>query len=415
MARARRRRRVARAHPSRRSCPARAADTARLLALAATPGAQHRAGPLRRDARPLAQPALRDVHVSLPACRPRRTSSAAASTTSTSPASPARSAATTSGSGATSTSCAWRCRSAPATGGDDAANRFVPARVAVPIQPGADPREALRARARAADAPRKSETAIGAAEGLAGALHRRCPTAFLVAMTRAQTRTTDFAATNLRGSPVPLYIAGARMLANYPFGPRTGTALNATRAQLLRRPQHRASTSTRPRSPTSTRSWPTRRVVRRAARVRLTGVAAVYGPDARAVALDRVEPLGVAGIAPPCVPALGGEVDHVEVQRRRVVGQLDEVARAGMRLGARRAGRRARPSRAPGSGTAAHADTVASSSPAVTASSASASPASSSTSCPSSSRNRSAADHEKEGTSCRSLGPGDDPRAAERT
>ena len=47
-------------------------------------------------------------------------------------------------------------------------------------------------------------------------------------MTRAQARTTDFAATNLRGSPVPLYIAGQRVIASYPFGPRTNTALNAT-------------------------------------------------------------------------------------------------------------------------------------------------------------------------------------------
>jgi hypothetical protein len=54
------------------------------------------------------------------------------------------------------------------------------------------------------------------------------PTALLVALTRAQTRTTDFAATNLRGSPVPLWVAGARVLASYPFGPRTGTALNIT-------------------------------------------------------------------------------------------------------------------------------------------------------------------------------------------
>jgi len=54
------------------------------------------------------------------------------------------------------------------------------------------------------------------------------PTALLIAMTRSQTRTTDFAATNLRGSPLPLYIAGAPVLANYPFGPRTATALNAT-------------------------------------------------------------------------------------------------------------------------------------------------------------------------------------------
>ena len=73
----------------------------------------------------------------------------------------------------------------------------------------------------------RGESAIGAAEGLA-VLLTGLPTAFLVAMTRAQTRTTDFAATNLRGSPLPLYIAGAPVIANYPFGPRTGTALNAT-------------------------------------------------------------------------------------------------------------------------------------------------------------------------------------------
>jgi len=110
--------------------------------------------------------------------------------------------------------------------GDDAANRFVPARLVVPIQPVDDPR-ALFADIRARLAAAKDEAAIGAAENLA-VLFTGLPTAFLVAMTRAQTRTTDFAATNLRGSPLPLYIAGARVIASYPFGPRTGTALNAT-------------------------------------------------------------------------------------------------------------------------------------------------------------------------------------------
>ena len=109
---------------------------------------------------------------------------------------------------------------------DDAANRFVPARLVVPIQPDDEP-TILFERVRAQLAAAKNETAIGAAEGLAVVL-TPLPTAFLVAMTRAQARTTDFAATNLRGSPVPLYIAGARVLANYPFGPRTNTALNAT-------------------------------------------------------------------------------------------------------------------------------------------------------------------------------------------
>jgi WS/DGAT/MGAT family acyltransferase len=109
---------------------------------------------------------------------------------------------------------------------DDAANRFVPARVVIPIQPDDDP-PALFGAVREQLLAARNEAAIGAAEGLAVVL-TPLPTAFLVAIGRAQARTTDFAATNLRGSPVPLYIAGARVLANYPFGPRTNTALNAT-------------------------------------------------------------------------------------------------------------------------------------------------------------------------------------------
>jgi len=110
--------------------------------------------------------------------------------------------------------------------GDHAANRFVPARVLLPIQPADNPAELFElVRERLSIA--RGEQAIGVAEGLAG-LITALPTAVLVALTRAQTRTTDFAATNLRGSPIPLWIAGARVIASYPFGPRTGTALNAT-------------------------------------------------------------------------------------------------------------------------------------------------------------------------------------------
>ena len=109
---------------------------------------------------------------------------------------------------------------------DEAANRFVPARVVIPIQPDDDP-PTLFAAVRERLVAARNESAIGAAEGLAIVL-TPLPTAFLVAMTRAQARTTDFAATNLRGSPVTLYIAGARVIANYPFGPRANTALNAT-------------------------------------------------------------------------------------------------------------------------------------------------------------------------------------------
>lgn len=105
-------------------------------------------------------------------------------------------------------------------------NSFVPARVLVPIQPAHDVRTLFGdVHERLRDA--KGETAVTAAEGLAG-LISGWPTSVLVAMTRSQTRTIDFGASNLRGSPVPLYLAGARIHASYPFGPRTGCALTVT-------------------------------------------------------------------------------------------------------------------------------------------------------------------------------------------
>jgi diacylglycerol O-acyltransferase / wax synthase len=110
--------------------------------------------------------------------------------------------------------------------GDTSTNRFVPARVLVPIQPAYDFRalfDDVHERLQSA----KRETAVSAAEGLA-ALVSGLPTSLLVAMTRSQTRTIDFGASNLRGSPVPLYLAGSRILGSYPMGPRTGCALTVT-------------------------------------------------------------------------------------------------------------------------------------------------------------------------------------------
>jgi diacylglycerol O-acyltransferase len=105
-------------------------------------------------------------------------------------------------------------------------NSFVPARVLVPIQPAHDLHTLfgdVHERLQAA----KQETAVGAAEGIAG-LVSGLPTSVLVAMTRSQTRTIDFGASNLRGSPVPLYLAGSHIEASYPFGPRTGCPLTVT-------------------------------------------------------------------------------------------------------------------------------------------------------------------------------------------
>lgn len=109
---------------------------------------------------------------------------------------------------------------------DVAANRFAPARTLVPIQPADDPLT-LFATVRERLGAAKHEPALQLVEGLAG-LVSALPTALLVAFTRNQARTIDFAASNLRGSPQPLYLAGARIEQNFPFGPRAGTALNVS-------------------------------------------------------------------------------------------------------------------------------------------------------------------------------------------
>jgi hypothetical protein len=109
--------------------------------------------------------------------------------------------------------------------GEQSANRFVPTRLLVPTDPDDVGARFATISERLRDT--RQEPALAAAELLAG-FASGLPTSMLVAATHSQTRTIDFATSNLRGSPVPLYLAGARILANYPFGPRTGCALNVT-------------------------------------------------------------------------------------------------------------------------------------------------------------------------------------------
>jgi hypothetical protein len=113
------------------------------------------------------------------------------------------------------------------TRGDDeeSANSFTPARVLVPVQPK-DPGMRLKLVHERLHGLR-DEPAVTAAGSLAGFLVA-LPTSMLVALTRTQARTIDFATSNLRGSPVDLYLGGARIEANYPMGPRAACALNVT-------------------------------------------------------------------------------------------------------------------------------------------------------------------------------------------
>jgi diacylglycerol O-acyltransferase / wax synthase len=113
------------------------------------------------------------------------------------------------------------------TRGDDeeSANSFTPARVLVPVQPKDPATRFQRVHERLHGL--RDEPAVTAAGSLAGFL-AALPTSMLVALTRSQARTIDFATSNLRGSPVDLYLAGARIEANYPMGPRAACALNVT-------------------------------------------------------------------------------------------------------------------------------------------------------------------------------------------
>jgi diacylglycerol O-acyltransferase / wax synthase len=111
------------------------------------------------------------------------------------------------------------------SGDDSESNSFTPARVVVPVQPKDPTTRFELVHERLASV--RSEPAIAAAGSLAGLL-TPLPTSALVALTRSQAGTIDFAASNLRGSPVDLYLGGARIEANFPMGPRTGCAVNVT-------------------------------------------------------------------------------------------------------------------------------------------------------------------------------------------
>lgn len=65
---------------------------------------------------------------------------------------------------------------------------------------------------------------IGALAGVLNLL----PTSVLTRFARAQAANVDFTTSNVRAAPFELYIAGAKIEANYPMGPLAGTAFNLT-------------------------------------------------------------------------------------------------------------------------------------------------------------------------------------------
>jgi diacylglycerol O-acyltransferase len=80
-----------------------------------------------------------------------------------------------------------------------------------------------------ADATRAAR-ADGASASLdkLAALASTLPAAIVTSVVRRHARTVDFATSNVKGSADPVYIAGARILHNYPVGPLGGVAFNLT-------------------------------------------------------------------------------------------------------------------------------------------------------------------------------------------
>ncbi len=83
----------------------------------------------------------------------------------------------------------------------------------------------------AADAAREHSAAAGL-DTLA-TLASTLPTSLVTRLARQQAQTVDFATSNVKGSPIPMYVAGAKLLENYPVGPLAGVAFNLTLLSYL--------------------------------------------------------------------------------------------------------------------------------------------------------------------------------------
>jgi len=104
-------------------------------------------------------------------------------------------------------------------------NHFAPARVVVPLTPkDAGKRLALTGQVLET---LSEEPGFDLAEPLSG-LVSLLPASLLAPVLRAQAATVDFATSIVPGLHAPRFLAGARVLGSWPFGPRVGCAVNLT-------------------------------------------------------------------------------------------------------------------------------------------------------------------------------------------
>ncbi len=113
------------------------------------------------------------------------------------------------------------------TSGDKRANAFAPMRLQAPGDSDMSTAERftdLQERM----AAKKEEAQTGAGmSSLAGAANL-LPGSLVSHTARSQSAGIDFATSNFRGAPVPVFISGGKLLQNVPIGPLAGTAFNLT-------------------------------------------------------------------------------------------------------------------------------------------------------------------------------------------
>jgi hypothetical protein len=113
---------------------------------------------------------------------------------------------------------------------DSGGNAFSLARLLVPTaEMPID--ERFRAIHEATQAAREASRSAGL-DTLA-AVTSALPTSLITRLARQQAQTIDFATSNVKGAPVPVYVSGAQLVEIYPIGPLGGVAFNLTLMSYL--------------------------------------------------------------------------------------------------------------------------------------------------------------------------------------
>jgi hypothetical protein len=117
-----------------------------------------------------------------------------------------------------------------ATGDQVVGNQFVPARFVFPAAI-ADPVERMRALHELV-ADQRAEPGLSMA-GPVSAVLNRLPMSVSTGVLGSMMKAIDVVTSNVAGAPMPVFMAGARVEANYGFGPLSGAACNVTLLSYL--------------------------------------------------------------------------------------------------------------------------------------------------------------------------------------